>query len=197
VDRTLRQDRRSATRADQRRRPGGRRRYILIALLVILAGLGLTTARLFVFPPQGMAGRVDAIVMLDGPGDRLDTALKLARSHRAPMLVISRGTPYSDHGYSGCGARITGVKVICFNPDPATTRGEAKYTGLLARRYRWHSIALVATAPQDTVARLRVERCFGGNIYVVNAPISPYAWPYAIGYEWGSTIKALILQRSC
>jgi len=163
----------------------------------MLAGLGVTTAHLFVWPQQGMPAHVDAIVMLDGPGDRLDTALKLARAHRAPMLVISRGTPYSSHGYSGCASKIPGVKVICFNPDPATTRGEAQYTGLLAKRYRWHTIVLVATTPQDTLARLRAGRCFGGNIYVVNAPIPPSAWPYAITYEWGATIKALILQRSC
>ena len=163
----------------------------------MLAGLGVTTAHLLVWPQQGMPAHVDAIVMLDGPGDRLDTALKLAWAHRAPMLVISRGTPYSNHGYSGCTAKIPGVKVICFNPDPATTRGEAQFAGLLAKRYRWHSIVLVATAPQDTRARLRAGRCFGGSIYVINAPLPPSEWPYAIAYEWGSTIKALILQRSC
>lgn len=164
---------------------------------MLLAGLVLTTARLFVWPQQGMAGRVDAIVMLDGPGDRLDTALKLARAHQAQMLVISRGTPYSGHGYSGCGAKIPGVKVVCFNPDPATTRGEARYTGQLAKRYHWDSIAVVATAPQDTVARLRLGRCFGGNVYLVNAPLAPSEFPSAIIYEWGATINALILQRSC
>jgi hypothetical protein len=37
----------------------------------------------------------------------------------------------------------------------------------LAKRYRWHSIVLVATPPQDTRARLRLGRCFGGKIYVV------------------------------
>ncbi len=189
--------REASARRPRPRRPLGRPRYILIALLVVLAGLGVTTARLFVWPQQGMSGRVDAIIMLDGQGDRLDTALKLARAHQAPMLVISRGTPYSSHGYSGCGAQIPGVKVICFNPDPATTRGEARYIGQFAKRYRWHSIAVVATAPQDTVARLRIGRCFSGNIYLVNAPLPPSQLPYAIAYEWGSTIKALILQRSC
>jgi uncharacterized SAM-binding protein YcdF (DUF218 family) len=165
--------------------------------MVMLAGLGMVTARLFIWPQQGMPARVDAIVMLDGAGDRLDTALKLAREHRAPMLVISRGTPYSSHGVSGCASKIPGVRVICFNPDPATTRGEAEFAGRLAKRYRWHSIVLVTTTPQDTRARLRAERCFGGNVYVITAPLPAAEWPGAIAYEWGATIKALFLQRSC
>ena len=163
----------------------------------MLAVVASATARLFVWPPQGMPARVDAIVMLDGPGNRLDTALKLAWAHRAPMLVLSQGTPDSGHGNSGCASKIPGVRVVCFNPDPATTRGEAEFAGRLARQYHWHSIALVTTTPQDTQARLRLGRCFSGKIYVISAPLPASEWPYAIGYEWGATIKALFLQRSC
>jgi hypothetical protein len=164
--------------------------------LIVLAGFGVITARLFVWPPQGMPAHVNAIVMLDGPGDRVDTALKLARAHRAPMLVISRGSPYSSPG-SVCAQKIPRVKMICFNPNPATTRGEAEFVGLLAKRYRWHSIVLVATIQQDTRARLRVGRCFGGQVYVIGVPLPLSEWPYAIAYEWGATIKALFLQISC
>jgi len=174
-----------------------RRRHTLVALSIMLAVVASATARLFVWPPQGMPARVDAIVMLDGPGNRLDTALKLAWAHRAPMLVLSQGTPYSGHGNSGCASKIPGVRVVCFNPDPATTRGEAEFAGRLAKRYHWHSIALVTTTPQDTRARLRLGRCFKGKIYVISAPLPASEWPYAIGYEWGATIKALFLQRSC
>lgn len=174
-----------------------RRRWYLAAVLsFVLAGLGLATARLFVWPQQGMPPRVDAIVMLNGPGDRLDTALRLAWAHRAPMIAISRGSPYWGQG-SVCAPRIPGVKVICFDPRPATTRGEAEFAGLLAKRYRWHSVVLVATTPQDTRARLRLGRCFTGRIYMVDAPLAPGEWPGAIAYEWGATIKALLFQRSC
>jgi hypothetical protein len=172
------------------------RRRIVIALLSMLAVFGAATARLFVWPQQGMPSRVDAIVMLNGPGDRLGTALKLAWAHRAPTLVISRGSQYWGHG-SVCAPKIPRVKVICFDPNPETTRGEAEFAGVLATRYGWHSIVLVATTPQDTRARLRVGRCLRGKIYVVNARLPPSSWPEAIAYEWGATIKALVLQRSC
>ena len=171
-------------------------RFLIAAVALLLAGLGAATARLFVWPERGMPARVDAIVMLNGPGDRLPTALGLAWAHRAPVVVISRGSPYWARG-SDCAPQIPGVRVICFAPDPATTRGEAEFTGRLARRYHWHSIVLVTTTPQDTRARLRVRRCFPGSIYVMTAPLPAYEWPYALAYEWGATIKALLLQRSC
>ena len=162
----------------------------------MLAGLGAVTARLFIWPQQGMPSRVDAIVMLNGPGDRLDTALNLAWAHRAPVIVIARGSRYWGQG-SRCAPHIARVKVICFDPRPATTRGEAEFAGLLARRYRWHSIALVATTPQDTRARLRLGRCFSGKIYVVTTALPLSAWPGQIAYEWAATIKALLFQRGC
>ena len=176
--------------------PHRRRRQVITALLIMLAGFGVATVRLFIVPPQGMPSRVDAIVMLNGPGDRLTTALNLAWAHRAPMIVISRGSRYWGHG-SVCAPKIPGERVICFDADPATTRGEAEFAGRLARRYGWHSIVLVATTPQDTRARLRVGRCFSGRIYVINASLPASEWPYAIAYEWAATIKALVLQRSC
>ena len=162
----------------------------------MLASLALTTGRMFVWPPQGMPARVDAIVMLNGPGNRLDAALALAWAHRAPMIVISRGSPRWGHG-SVCAPKIPGVKVICFDPHPSTTRGEAEFAGQLARRYHWRSVVLVATTPQDTRARLRLGRCFPGRIYVVNAPLPAGQWPAAIAYEWAATMKALLFQRSC
>jgi hypothetical protein len=182
-------------------RPAGehslrRLRRFLIAATLLLAAFGVATGRLFVWPPQGMPAHVDAIVMLNGSGDRLDTALDLAWAHRAPIIVISRGSPYWGHG-SICAPKMPGVKVICFDPDPSTTRGEAEFAGRLAKRYRWHSIVLVTTTPQDTPARLRVQRCFPGKIYVVTAPLPAHEWPYTVAYEWGATFNALILQRSC
>jgi hypothetical protein len=172
-----------------------RRKAVAVLALGVIV-LGLATARLFIWPDRGMPARVSAIVMLNGPGDRLDIALDLAWQHRAPFVVISRGSSYWGHG-SICGPRIPHVTVICFDPDPATTRGEAEFVGRLARKYRWQSVALVTITPQDSRARLRVQRCFAGPVYVMTAPLSLSAWPGQIAYEWGALIKALIFQRSC
>jgi hypothetical protein len=166
---------------------------VAVALLVVVA-FGTATARLFVWPAQGMPAQVSAIVMLAGPGDRLEVALQLARARRAPALVVSRG--HLGYG-SPCPPKIPGLTLICFDPSPSSTRGEAQFVGRLAKRYHWHSIVLVTTRAQDTRARIRVGRCFSGKIYVVAAPRPFYDWPYEIAYEWGATFKALVLQWAC
>lgn len=167
-----------------------------VALVISVMTVSAATVRLFIWPDRGMPAHVSAIVMLNGPGDRLGTALDLAWQHRAPFVVISRGSPYWGHG-SVCAPSIPHVQVICFDPSPATTRGEAELVERLARKYHWTSLVLVTLTPQDTRARLRVERCFAGPVYVVTTSPSWYVWPYEIAYEWAATVKALIFQRSC
>ena len=181
----------SAIREPVRR--GRRWRLVTVALVIVV---GAATLRLFIWPDQGMPTRVSAIVMLNGSGDRLDTALDLAWQHRAPFVVISRGSPGYGHG-GDCAPSIPHVKVICFDPNPSTTKGEAEFAGRLARKYHWQSVALVTTTPQDSRARLRVERCFTGPVYVVTASLPLSAWPSEIAYEWAATVKAFIFQRSC
>jgi uncharacterized SAM-binding protein YcdF (DUF218 family) len=173
-----------------------RRRWPIPALVAGIAVFTITTGLVFVRPPQGMPTRVDAIILLGGMGHRYPYALRLARAHRAPVLVISAPAPIAT-GSGKCAPRIPGVRIICFNPDPRSTQGEAEYAGRLERRYHWKTIALVAIAPQDVRARLRFERCLGAKVYVVNAPFGLVDWPYQILYGWGAMLKALVLQRSC
>ena len=185
-----------STAAGSLQRRKKRWRSVGAALVISIIIVGAATARLFIWPDRGMPARVSAIVMMNGPGDRLDTALDLAWQHRAPFVVIARGSAYFGHG-SVCAPRIPHVQVICFNPSPSTTRGEAEFAGRLARRYHWQSVVLVTTTPQDSRARLRVERCFNGPVYVMTTPLPLSRWPYELAYEWGATAKALIFERSC
>ncbi len=175
-------------------RRGRRWRRLAATLAVVLIAAIAASARLFVWPADGMPATVSAIVSLDRPGGTLNTALRLAEQRRASFLVISLGTPES--GY-GCPRPIAGVRLICFNPSPGTTQGEAEFVGRLAREYHWRSIAVVTITPQASRARLRTERCFGGPVYVVTTPIRLVSWPYQIAYEWAALAKALTVQRGC
>jgi hypothetical protein len=162
--------------------------------MALVTAFLLVTVRLFVWPAQGMPPRVSAIVMLAGPGNRMPVALQLAREHRAPVLVVSRGW----QGYGGqCPPPTPGVRLICFDPDPGDTRGEAEAVGRLAKQYHWSSVVLVTTRSQDTRARIMIKRCFGGSTYVVAAPLPLGSWPYQIAYGWGALVKALVLYRAC
>ena len=180
--------------AVNRRHKVSRRRRVFAAAAALVAAVVLVSARLFVWPAEGMPAHVSAIVMLAGPGDRLPVALRLAREHRAPVLVVSQGW----QGYGGpCPSPTPGVRLICFDPDPGNTRGEAQFVGRLAQRYHWHSVVLITAREQDTRARIRLGRCFSGSVYVVTAPLPLSNVPYQVAYEWGALFKALVLQRGC
>jgi uncharacterized SAM-binding protein YcdF (DUF218 family) len=171
-------------------------RRVVVVLFILFVAFAGATARIIVWPAEGMPSRVDAVVMLAGPGNRLPVALRLAAERRAPVLVVSQG--HLGYG-SPCppASAAPKVKIICFDPDPANTRGEAEFAARLARRYGWRSVVLVTTPDQDARARIMVRRCYNGTIYVVTASQAWYRWPYQIAYGWGSLFKALFLVRQC
>lgn len=169
------------------------RRALAIALALVFA-LVAVTAWLFVWPPHGSPTAVSAIVVLAGPGDRLPVGLRLALEHRAPVLVVSQGW----EGYGGpCPSARRETRVVCFDPNPGTTRGEAEYVGRLAKRSGWKSLVLVATQTQAVRADLLMRRCFSGSVFVVTAPLPASSLPYQIAYGWGALLKALVATRAC
>jgi uncharacterized SAM-binding protein YcdF (DUF218 family) len=173
-----------------------RRRVMAVALVIGLVLVSTVTARLFVWPDlPAPPPRVDAVIELGGPGDRDAVALNLGRAHRAAFLVQST-TP--DDARSGrCLPPISGVAILCFHPDPNTTRGEARYIGQEARRRHWSSVIVVTTPDHAWRARLEIGRCFSGAVYVVTAALPPVMWFRQIPYQWVATTKALIFERSC
>ena len=184
---------RGITSTGWRRLPRTVRIALSIALILIVI-FTVATARVLVWPPQGMPARVSAIVMLSGPGVRLPVAVQLAEEHRAPVLVVSQG--YDGYG-SPCPPRPLGVQLICFDPVPPTTRGEAEYIGRLAQRYHWASVVVVTSRPQAFRARMLFERCFSGAVYSSTGPLPLRSWPHDIAYGWGALAKAVFQYQAC
>jgi hypothetical protein len=174
------------------------RNETLVSVAVTLVGFFGLTAHYFVWPSlPAVPPHIDAIVELAGPGDddRDRLAVELAREHRADYLVQS--TLQSDADTGRCLPAEPGVTVLCFHPDPDTTRGEAEAIGQLAQRYGWHSIVLVTTADQAWRARLRVTRCFPGQVYVATAHLPALYWFRQIPYQWAASGKAVLVQKNC
>jgi len=181
--------------ARRRRWPRSRRgRQALIVCVALLVALCGVTGWLFVFPATGMPATVSAIVVPGGPGNRLDAALNLARQDRARYLVLSQGDYVPPQL---CGSRVGAATVLCFRPDPETTQGEAEGTARLAQEYGFRSIVLVTTPDQTWRAKLRFQRCYGGEIYAVTTPLPRHLWPYQIAYQWAATVKAEVSNRGC
>lgn len=177
-------------------RPRRRRmRFLGIGAAVALVALAVLSARVFVWPDlEPLPNHADAIVELAGPADheRDRVALELAREKRAPVLVQS--TQPTD---TACFPPIPGVRIVCFHPDPETTRGEARYIGAMASRHDWDSVILVTTPDQAWRARLRVSRCFSGKIYNATARLPWQDWFWQLPYQWAASIKALTVERAC
>jgi uncharacterized SAM-binding protein YcdF (DUF218 family) len=153
------------------------------------------SARLFVWPARDQPSRADAILVLGGDGARLDRGVMLAKERYAPVLLVSQ----RDREYvpSGCAPRIRGVELVCFQPNPISTQGEARYVARLASKRHWRRIIAVTSTPQDTRARVRLKRCYRGQLLVVTVHPSFFSWARDILYEWGGLMKALVWQTSC
>lgn len=181
----------------QHRRSHPRRRWAVGALLILVV-FGAVTARLFICPDlEPIPPHVDAIIELGGAAnDRRDRlALQLAREHRAYFLVQS--TTRGEAGTSTCLPAVPEVTVLCFHADPNSTRGEAQYIATEAARLGWKSVILVTTPDQAWRARLRMTRCFSGDVYSATAPLPPLSWIRQVPYQWAATVKALAVERSC
>ena len=139
---------------------------MLALALLWLAACFLVVAEPSVDPPV----RSDAILVLGPPtvDGRLDEALRLANAGYAG----TRG----DLDRLGTGAAAASppahndnpaYQVICFEPNPTTTRGEAEEIGSLARAHHWSSVLVVTSRYHVSRARLIVKRCLPGTVRVV------------------------------
>lgn len=164
---------------------------------VVVTGVGAAllglSARLFVWPAHDRPTRVDAVVALGGDTHRRAKALSLARAGFAPVAALSLGSP--DDG--PCPASDGTIEVVCFRPDPASTQGEARGLARLAAERGWHRIIVVPGTTQATRARLRIRRCYPGELLVDPARETAWSLPYDIAYEWAALAKALFFQRAC
>jgi hypothetical protein len=165
-----------------------RRRWItptLVTLLVLTLLIGIGGYRLYVAPTvdQLAPGRtVDAVVALGGVVESATYAQQLVQQGAAPVLVLS--DPYPDGAAAAvdqaCEQPAVDYRVICFRPDPSTTRGEAQQIAALAAQHGWTSVAVVAPTFHLSRARQLVQRCYAGTLLMLDPPRSfPWAnWTY-------------------
>ena len=86
---------------------------------------------------------------------------------------------------------------MCFNPDPATTRGEAQYIQKLADERNWNSVIVISWRYHLVRARYIFGQCFGGQVIMRSVPRSYDrsigAWGYQFAYQFGGMAKAAIV----
>jgi uncharacterized SAM-binding protein YcdF (DUF218 family) len=165
-------------------------------VLIAAAALAAATAFLFVLPDSDpLPAHADAIVVLaGGRKHRLGKGVELWRRGVAPTLVISDGRA---PGWVEANRLCAETRVLCFRPDPYSTRGEAEWTGREAARRGWNSVVVVTSTYHVRRARVIFGRCFKGGLAVVAA--HPPAGNFAIGvaWEWPKSVYYLTFARGC
>ncbi len=149
------------------------------------------------FPVVNAPEHAGAIIVLGGSGEPTEVAaVKLVAEGYSNLLVFSLRPNQQCHPNE---VYIPAkVLVTCFHANPQTTQGEARSIAHLAKVDHLHRIIVVAPTSQVTRARLRVSRCFSGQILMDGVDTGDFwDWTYAVFYEWGATAKALTLQRGC
>jgi uncharacterized SAM-binding protein YcdF (DUF218 family) len=166
----------------------------LMLLVFLLVAFVVASVWLFGFPKTDAPGRANAVIVLSGSqADRIPRALAVMRAHAAPLLVISDGRQETPRL---CGRRRP-YRVLCFRPNPYSTRGEAEEIGRLARAHGWRTIDVVTSRYHVYRARLIVERCYRGRLRMVDSRPSLARYAYGALLEWPKLLLAVTLRRDC
>jgi hypothetical protein len=169
------------------------RRRTGTAVLLVIAVAVAATLRLFVWPASDDPSPADAVFVLGGDGERIERGIGLVRDGYAPVLVLSK----EPTDVAGCPATIAGAEVVCFAPEPFSTRGEGRFLGRLAAERGWRHVMVVTTPAQATRAHIRMGRCWGGRLDVVTAELATGRWAADTAYEWGAVTRAVAVERDC
>ena len=171
-------------------------RFVQRVGVVSLGGLAiwaLVGLRFFVFPATDpVPDHADVVLVLGPPvRERVAVAERLLAEHRVDTALVSVPGQQSQWDVTALCARSD---VICFRPDPSTTRGEARELRVQTEAHGWTS-AVVTTMPAHIVrARSIVGRCFGGSLSMVPDAEGPFGgWPYQYAYQTAATVKSWFL----
>ncbi len=184
-------------------RPG--RALVMVAVICtgIVATLGVAGYFLFTRPHVDPLSRADAIIVLGGENDgRLQYGLSLAQQGYAATVVLSNS--YDDRSETdkaeyrrACAAGTAVITVICFTPDPYTTRGEAMFTARLAQQHNWTHVIVVSWNYHMVRARYIFHQCFDGAVTMRPVPrgydFALPRWALQYAYQYTALVKAFVL----
>jgi uncharacterized SAM-binding protein YcdF (DUF218 family) len=176
-----------------------RSRPFLLLLVGLVLGWAFAAAVLFVWPPHGTESRADAAVVLaGGRGPRLSEGLALVRKGIAPVLVVSDGwSPTWSEANRLCAGRRAPVPVVCFHPEPYSTRGEAEAFARLAAKRGWRSVVVVSSRYHLVRARMLFERCYDGRVETASSNGTLLGRILAAPIETVKLGYALVVRRGC
>lgn len=147
--------------------------------------------------------QADVLFVLGPPNERVEYAKQLMDEGAADALAISVPRSVDDDSRPPLCDEQRPYRIVCFEPNPFTTQGEARALQRLSRENDWNS-AMVLTG-QFHVARANVilHRCYEGDlgmlVHAQDLPLLSLTNPkrslaYLYAYETGAFVKAAVNQ---
>lgn len=179
----------------------------MLALAVVLpvllvAGVGVYGYSTFTRASSDPITPADAIIVLGGEHDGREAyGISLAEQGVADTVVLSNpygnGDPVMD---KYCGTSTEKYSVLCEEPDPNTTRGEAIFTERLAQERGWDHVVVISWRYHLPRAEYIFGQCFDGDVTMRAVPreynFSLVFWEYTYLYQIAGFAKAAI-QGDC
>lgn len=182
------------------------------ALITILVNAVLTAGAFWVVgyqcfyrEHQDPVQHVAAVVVLGGDDDRREAyGSSLAQAGYADTLVVSNPYPY--HAGSDpirrakmrqlCRLSTSELKVICFEPEPATAAGEAQFVRRIAESREWYTVMVISWRYRLFRARFIFGQCYSGEIVMRSVPrsydCSPSDWAHVFAYQYAGLAKTAV-----
>ncbi|WAH95922.1 YdcF family protein [Arthrobacter sp. MMS18-M83] len=184
--------------------PRRKKRPIVMAFAVIAAlaiAWGVAGIFLYVAPPSDEPEHADVVFVLGPPDNRISYAEQLMQQGYAPALAVSSPVGKDGKFEADICAAHRSYRIICFNPDPFTTQGEARALRDLSSQYGWKNANVLTAQFHVTRARVIMGRCYGGDLrmvaYRTGLPLLSLSnpkssWAYEYVYQTAAFVKVAI-----
>jgi uncharacterized SAM-binding protein YcdF (DUF218 family) len=167
-----------------------------LTLLLVVAAVMVAIGAVLAWPRDDPLSAPDAVAVLGGAGtERLELGRALAARHDAVLVLSSSAIVFGERGGLSCGR-----EVVCIEPEPETTTGEARTVAALAAERGWDHVAVATSRFHTTRARVLFRQCLDDRVSVLGASRPDGSWsPGASGFlrELAGTGAALTFRRAC
>lgn len=189
--------------APVRRNSGGRRgRRTFLTILIALAAAVLVWIglcwRFVVHPRVDPPQPVDALYVIGPAEERMPLAIDLARRGLTTTILTTvsvdprTGERYP-RDYCAGDPGLPELTIACVDPDPYTTRGEARLLNRMAAERSWDHVAVLTTTAHVARARMWMNRCVHGptvEVWEFRQDRTPGQWLFAFAYQSGAWGKS-------
>ena len=168
--------------------------WALVGIGLVLAALSVAFVR-FLLPTDDVPRDPDVVVVLGGYGpERAELGIKVAERFGAKLVLSSSAAEFGEQQ-----GRTCGVDAICIEPEPETTRGEAREISRLAEREGWRHVTVTTSAAHTSRSRFLFRQCLGDRVTVVGTVREgePRTTPRLLLREGLGVIAGATFQRAC